>query len=79
MGASDRGMIEKSNRSRGRTLEANFRESLAVSLLVRLIKTGRVWKDIVQTVCFLILKFNFPHFSMTCGYFYFKKALFGRN
>ena len=41
-------------------------------MLVGLIKVGRICKALVQTVRFLILKFNFLHFSMTYGYFYKK-------
>ena len=62
------------SRSRGRNSAANFRTILAIPLLVGLINTGRVWKALVQTVRFLILKFNFLHFSMIYGYFY-KKGL----
>ena len=39
-----------------------------------MIKAGRIWKALVQTVRLLILKFNFLHVSMTYGSFY-KKGL----
>ena len=42
-------------RSRGRTSAANFRKNLDVSLLIRISKTGQIWKALVQTVRFQIL------------------------
>ena len=50
-------------RSRGRTLAANCRRNLAVPLLLGLIKTGCIWKALVETVRFLILKLNFLFFQ----------------
>ena len=46
-------------------------ENLAVPLLVGLIKIGRIWKALVQTVFFLIIKLNFLHSFNSMWIFFF--------
>ena len=67
------------NGSRGRTAAANFGKNLVVPLLIRLIKKWWIWKALVQIVCFLILKFNCPHFSITYGYLLWKRPCLAEN